>query len=113
MENNEKPLEKMTAKDLREMALGIPDLQGVHAMKKDELIAAIRKAKGLPEQEAPKRKTGAVKKKMVLTRAQWKARAVDLKAKREEALQREDWKMAMILRKRITRCKKNSRHVAV
>ena len=33
----------MTAKELREIALEIPEIEGVHAMKKEELLAAIRK----------------------------------------------------------------------
>ena len=37
----EKPLEKMTAKELREVALEIPEIEGVHAMKKEELLEAI------------------------------------------------------------------------
>ena len=56
MEKKEKPLEKLTAKELREMALAIGGIFGVHAMKKDELIAAIRKSKGLPEEEGKKAK---------------------------------------------------------
>ena len=55
MENKEKPLEKMTAKELREMALGLPGIEGVHAMKKEELITAIR-ADCMP---APGRRTSA------------------------------------------------------
>ena len=37
-ETTEKPLEKMTVKALREMAKDIPEITGVHGMKKDELI---------------------------------------------------------------------------
>ena len=40
----EKPLDKMTVKELREVGKEIPDLSGVTAMKKDELVAAIKKA---------------------------------------------------------------------
>jgi hypothetical protein len=63
-EKKEKPLEKYTAKELREMALGLPGVHGVHAMKKEELIAAIRKAKGLPDEEKKEKKV-AVKKEKV------------------------------------------------
>jgi len=56
MEKKEKPLEKMTAKELREMALGLPGIHGVHAMKKEELTIAIRKAKGIAEPEPKKEK---------------------------------------------------------
>jgi hypothetical protein len=50
MEKKEKPLEKMTAKELREVALEIPELKGVHAMKKEELLAAIRETRGTEEE---------------------------------------------------------------
>jgi len=113
MEKKEKPLEKLTAKDLREMALAIGGIFGVHAMKKDELIAAIRKAKGLPEEEGKKAKRAPVKqKKVVLTKVQLKQKIVELRAKKEEALQGQNLKLAEILRKRIGRYKKRTRRVA-
>jgi hypothetical protein len=52
MEKKEKPLEKMTAKELREVALEIPEIEGVHAMKKEELLEAIRKSGGVEKEEA-------------------------------------------------------------
>ena len=45
-EKKEKPLDRMTAKELREMALGMEGIVGVHAMNKSELVAAIKQAKG-------------------------------------------------------------------
>ena len=73
MEKKEKPLEKMTAKELREMAMGLPGVHGVHAMKKEELITAIRAAKGITEPEPKKEKRLVSKKeKVVLTSAELK-----------------------------------------
>jgi len=113
MEKKEKPLEKMTAKELREMALGLPGIHGVHAMKKEELIAAIRTAKGITELEPKKEKISIAKKeKVVLTVAQLKQKVRELRAKREEILQRRNWKMAEILRRRISRLKKKTRRAA-
>ena len=113
MEKKEKPLEKMTAKELREMALGLPGIQGVHAMKKEELITAIRVAKGITEPEPKKeKKIVAGKEKVVLTVAQLKQKVKELRAKREELLQQGNLKMAEILRKRISRSKKKTRRVA-
>ena len=110
METKEKPLDKMTAKELREMALGLPGLEGVHAMKKEELIAAIRKAKGLPEEEVKKEKPAVAKKpKKVLSKAQMKTKIQEMKAKKEEALQQQNWKMMEIYRRRISRLKKRTR----
>jgi cell division protein FtsX len=105
MEKKEKPLEKLTAKELREMALGLPGIHGVHAMKKEELIAAIRAAKGITEPE-PK------KEKVVLTVAQLKQKVMELRAKREELIQHRSLRMAEILRKRISRLKKKTRRAA-
>ena len=113
MEEKEKPLEKMTAKELREMALGLPGIEGVHAMKKEELIKAIRTAKGIPEPEHKKEKhVVAEKEKVVLTKPQLKQKVKELRAKREELLQGENLKMAEILRKRISRMKKKTRRAA-
>ena len=113
MEKKEKPLEKMTAKELREMALGLPGVHGVHAMKKEELITAIRVAKGITEPE-PKRekKVVAKKEKVILTVAQLKQKVKELRAKREELLQQKNVKMAEIFRKRISRLKKKTRRAA-
>jgi hypothetical protein len=113
MEKKEKPLEKLTAKELREMALGLPGIHGVHAMKKEELIAAIRAAKGITEPEHKKEKHVVAKKeKVVLSIAELKQKAKELRAKREELLGQKNWKMAQILRKRITRLKKKTRRAA-
>jgi len=113
MEKKEKPLEKMTAKELREMAMGLPGVHGVHAMKKEELIAAIRTAKGITEPAPRKEKAVVAKKeKTVLTIAELKQKVKELRAKREELLQQRNWKMSEILRKRISRLKKKTRRAA-
>ncbi|MBS3905994.1 MAG: transcription termination factor Rho [Syntrophaceae bacterium] len=113
MEKKEKPIEKMTAKELREMALGLPGIHGVHAMKKEELLTAIRAAKGIPEPEVKKeRRVVAKKEKIILTIPQLKQKAKELRAKREELLQEKNLKMAEILKKRINRLKKMTRRIA-
>ncbi len=113
MEKKEKPLEKMTAKELKEMALGLPGVHGVHAMKKEELIAAIRAAKGITEPEPKKEKHIIAKEeKVILTASQFKQKVRELRVKREELLQQRKWKMAEILRKRISRLKKMTRRAA-
>jgi excinuclease UvrABC helicase subunit UvrB len=113
MEKKEKPLEKMTAKELREMAMGLPGVHGVHAMKKEELITAIRAAKGISEPEPKKEKRLVSKKeKVVLTVAELKKKVKELRTKREELFQQRNWKMAELLRKRISRLKKKTRRAA-
>jgi protein-arginine kinase activator protein McsA len=113
MEKKEKPLEKMTAKELKEMALGLPGVHGVHAMKKEELITAIRAAKGITEPEPKKEKHFVAKKeKVILSVAELKQKVRELRVKREEFLQQKNFKMAVILRKRISRLKKRTRRAA-
>ncbi len=113
MEKKEKPLEKMTAKELREIALGLPGIEGVHAMKKEELVTAIRAARGITEPEPRKeKKVVAKKEKVVLTVAQLKQKVKELRTKRAELLQEKNLKMAKILRKRISRLKKQTRRAA-
>lgn len=103
----------MTAKELREMALGLAGIHGVHAMKKEELITAIRAAKGIAEPEPKKEKKAFVKKeKVVLTVAQLKQRVRELRAKREGLLQEKNLKMVEIMRRRISRLKKKTRRAA-
>lgn len=110
MEKKGKSLEKMTAKELREMALEMPGIHGVHAMKKEELITAIRTAKGITEPEPKKEKHIVVKKeKIVLTVAQLKQKVKELRVKREETLQQRNWRMAEILRRRVSCLKKKTR----
>ncbi|MFZ5568968.1 MAG: Rho termination factor N-terminal domain-containing protein [Thermodesulfobacteriota bacterium] len=99
----EKPIEKMTAKELREAALGLPGIAGVHGMNKDELISAIKKAKGIKEEEGGKKDTSIrdLKQKIKV-----------LKAKRVEALEAKESKQAVNLRRRISRLKKRARRAA-
>ena len=65
-EATEKPLEKMTVKALREIAKEIPEISGVHGMKKEELLVAINEVRGVeaetveaetPEAETPEAET--------------------------------------------------------
>lgn len=98
-----KPLIKMTVKDLREVAKEIPEISGVHGMKKEELIDALRAVKGI-EAEAPKTKAEGI--------GELKAQIKTLKSKRQQALEAKDKKMATIYRRRISRLKKKTRRAA-
>ncbi len=103
-EKKSKPLEKMTAKELREMAKEIPDITGAHGMNKEELIAAIKKAKGIKDDKP--RKASAVSVRVL------KAKIKELKKKREEYLAENNRRMADICRRRISRLKKKTRRAA-
>ena len=104
-----KPLDKMTAKELREVALGIPGVSGVHAMKKEALLTTITSAWGIKEEKPPKK---AVKAKGAVSVADLKAKIRDMKAKRAEAIQKKDKRMTGIYRRKINRLKKRTRRAA-
>jgi hypothetical protein len=102
-ETNEKPLEKMTVTELREIALEIKEMVGVHGMKKDELISGIKKSRGIEDE--PVKKADAS-----LREIKQKIKAV--KAQRQTAIEAKDKKMATIYRRRISRLKKKTRKAA-
>jgi hypothetical protein len=104
VETKEKALEKMTVKDLREMAKAIPEIVGVHGMKKEELILAIKQAKGIIDE--PVKKSDASVREL-------KHQIKDYKAQRRAALEAKDRKMATIYKRRISRLKKKTRRAAV
>lgn len=106
----EKPLEKMTVKDLREIAMGIPHSTAIHDMKKDELLAFIREAKGIRDETPARRGKKAVKLK--LTPSELKAKIREMKGMRQQALEAKETKKAQALRRRIGGLKKLSRRAA-
>jgi hypothetical protein len=104
IEKKEKPLDKMTAKELRELALTLEGIVGVHAMNKNELIAAIKEAKGIVEE----RKAG---KADIDVRA-LKTKIKELKEKRSSAKEAGNNKLADAYRRRISNLKKKTRRAA-
>lgn len=99
-EKAEKPLEDRTIKELREEAMAIPDVQGVHGMNKEELLTILRKAKGIPEPEKPK--AGNVR--------DIKAKIKQLKDVREEERTQGTSRSRLdILRKKISKLKRQTR----
>ena len=103
-EVKEKPLDKMTAKELREVAKEIEGLTGVHAMNKAELLSEVKKARGIEDEKPSKKKDRGVR--------EIKLKIKELKAEREKALAAKDKKMATIYRRRISRLKKQTRRAA-
>ena len=99
----EKPLGKMTAKELRELALTLEGIVGVHAMNKDELIAAVKQAKGITEEKT--------KKTAVDVRAV-KARIKELREKKALAKAEGNSKRVDALRRKIGNLKKQTRRAA-
>jgi len=103
MEDLKKPLDKMTVKELREVALELPQITGVHGMNKAELLSAVKEAKGI--EDTPVHKSSAALGTV-------KSQIKNFKKLRESALQEKNAKMASIYRRRISRLKKKSRRVA-
>jgi hypothetical protein len=103
VEGKKKPLEKMTVKDLREMAKDMPGIAGVHGMKKEELIVAIKEVKGIKNEPVKKADAsiGDIKKQIKAVKVQ-----------RQGALEAKDRKMASIYKRRVSRLKKKSRKAA-
>ena len=103
-EAKEKPLDKMTVKDLREIAKEIPEITGVHGMNKAELLTSIKKARGI-EDEVPSKKTDSTVRDI-------KKKINALKLEQEKAAEADDKKKAAIYRRRISRLKKKTRRAA-
>jgi hypothetical protein len=98
-----KKLDKMTVKDLKEVAKEIPDITGVHGMNKPDLLVEIKRFIGI--EEAPKKT-----KDVSIVEVKKKIKA--LKIKRAEAISSKDKKMATICKRKIARLKKKTRRAA-
>lgn len=104
-------LEKMTATELRDYALkNHPALTGVHAMKKEELIVAIRKARGEEVKETPKKKKSVGKVK--IEKKVLKQKIHQLKSEKDKLLQSKDKKALYRLRRKIKRFKRLTKRAA-
>lgn len=99
----EKPLDKMTSPELKEIAKEIPGVTGVTAMKKEELLALIKEYRGIKDEEPEKASGDTVNPKDI------KKKIVDLKAAKAAAQEAKNKKEVDILRRRINRLKKMTR----
>jgi hypothetical protein len=108
--NDEAHLDKLTIKELREMAAEFPHETALHDMKKEELVAFIKEAKGIRDGAPLKKKKPLARIKF--TKAELKAKIRELKKLRSQALEEHDRKKAIILRHRVSELKKKSRRVA-
>jgi hypothetical protein len=106
----EKELEKMTATELRDFALKqYPDITGGHAMKKEELIAAIHKARGEGVKETKKKKVAA---KVQIDKKELKKQIRLLKTEKANLLQGKDKKALAKVRKKIKQLKRLTKKAA-
>ncbi len=103
-DKKEKPLDRMTATELRKYALDMGGLTGVHGMNKEELLSAIKAEKGIAE-EGKAAKT--------VNMRDLKQKVKDLRALKTEAFEAgESNKKINILRRRMNRLKKRTRKAA-
>ncbi|MEJ2068899.1 MAG: transcription termination factor Rho [Syntrophobacterales bacterium] len=104
-DKKEKPLDKMTATELRKYALELGGITGVHGMNKEELLAAVKQTKGIVDEG---KKT--VKK---VNMRELKQKIKELRALKAEAYEAgESNKKINTLRRRMNRLKKRTRKVA-
>jgi len=104
-------LERLTIKKLREIALRTEEIEGVHGMSKEELIAAIRKVRGeepVVLQEMPRAKRA----KVAVPNTELKHRIRELKKLKEESLANRDKLLVERYRKRIKKLKRMLRHAS-
>ncbi|KQC05911.1 MAG: hypothetical protein APR62_09015 [Smithella sp. SDB] len=109
-EHDEKHLEKLTIKELREIAEGIPHERAIHDMKKEELVAFIKEARGIKDEAPVKKKKHIGKIKM--TKSELKAKIRELKILRWQALESKENDKASQFRHKISQLKKKSRRLA-
>ncbi len=103
-EKKEKPLDKMTATELRKYALDMGEISGVHGMNKEELLVAIKEVKGIKDE-------GKVTEKVSMR--DLKVKAGEMRAKKLEAIAGgEPRKKVDVLRKKANRLKKRTRKAA-
>ncbi|MBN1363573.1 MAG: transcription termination factor Rho [Syntrophaceae bacterium] len=109
-EHDEKHLEKLTIKELREIAAEIPHEKAIHEMKKEELVVFIKEARGIKDEAPVKKKKHIGKIKM--TKSELKAKIRELKSLRLRALESKERDKALRLRHQISQLKKKSRRLA-
>ena len=106
----EKPLDKMTVKELREVAKDIPGLTGVTAMKKEDLLQILREEWGIKE-EAPAKEKKKAGVKSAYSVKDLKLKIVQLRQEKAAAREAGDRHGIDILRRRINRLKKQTRKI--
>ena len=104
-DKKEKPLDKMTATELRKYALDLGEITGVHGMNKEELLAAIKKVKGIEDEGKKAAKSVNVR--------ELKQKVKELRAQKAAAYETgEPSKKINILRRKMNRLKKRTRKAA-
>lgn len=102
-----KPLDKMTAKELRELVLKqIPQVTGASGLGKEELLVQIKGVLGIGSEDGPK--TSPYKTKILSMKQKMRS----LRTKRTEVAGDGVRKQKEILRRQINKLKKRTRRLA-
>ena len=102
-----KPLDKMTAKELRELVLKqVPQVTGASGLGKDELLVQIKEALGMGGEGGAK--TSPYKTKILSMKTKMRS----LRTKRTEVAGDDSRKQKEILRRQINKLKKRTRRLA-
>ena len=104
----DKPLDRMTVKELKAIALELPRTTSVHDMKKEALIAFIKEAKGIKDEKTAKKIKDSEK---IQTRQHMKAKIRHFQEEKISAREKKDTKRVDFLRRRISRLKKQTRRI--
>lgn len=104
-------LERLTIKKLREMSLEMEEIKGVYGMSKEELIKAIREARG-EEPVVIEKRPAAKKLKVAVPKAELKHQVKEFKKLREESLTNKDKLQVVRYRKRIKKLKRMLRRAS-
>ncbi len=108
--HEEKPLDKMTVKELREVAAELPHERAIHDMKKEEIITFIKEARGIKDEVPVKKKKQTARIKM--TKGELKAKIREIKGLRWQAIEDRDGGKAVAMRQQLSKLKKISRRLA-
>lgn len=109
----EKPLDKMTVIELREVVKQeVPEVTGVTGMKKAQLLEIVKEARGIKDEAPVKKKKKTAGPKKDLSVREMKLEIIRLRAEREVLRQEKDKKKLEIIRRRINRLKKMTRRAA-
>ncbi len=109
-EHPEKNLEKLTIKELREIAAEFPHERAILDMDKDELVVFIKEARGIKDEAPAKKRKRTIR--MNMTKPELKAKIRELKALRADAQASHDTEKDVMLRHQISQLKKKSRRLA-
>ncbi len=107
---DDKQLSIMTVAKLRELAQKYPSIQGIHTMKKDELIKELTEAMKEKGDISEKKEVG-IKEDYIKKKSELKKQIKELKQQRDKALKAKDKKMLKQCRFKIKKLRRALRKI--